>query len=257
MKILLANDDGIFAPGLHALATALSDRGDVNIIAPEREQSAAGHAVTLHKPLRLTRVVLPGLDVEAHASNGTPADCVALGTIDPENLPDVVFAGINSGANLGEEVLYSGTASAAMEGAMYDIPSFALSVVAPDSPPRFDVAARVAVWLLDNFPVNAGTRPCFYNVNVPNVAPGEIEGIDVTRLGHRRYINRMQERTDPRGRTYYWFSGSPLEKDASAGTDIAAVNANRVSISPLHFDLTSHADVAVLAEALDGQNLEL
>ncbi len=257
MKILLANDDGIFAPGLHALATALADRGEVKIIAPEREQSAAGHAVTLHKPLRLTRVTLPGLDVEAYASNGTPADCVALGTIDPDEMPDMVFSGINSGANLGEEVLYSGTASAAMEGAMYEIPAFAISVVAPDSPPRFDVAARVALWLLDHFPVSAQTRPCFYNVNVPNVAPEEIAGIEITRLGHRRYINRMQERTDPRGRTYYWFGGSPLEKDASPGTDIAAVNANKISVAPLHFDLTSHADVPVLTAALNGCDLEI
>lgn len=257
MKILLANDDGIFAPGLHALATALAGRAELKIIAPEREQSAAGHAVTLHKPLRLMPVTLPGLDVEAYASNGTPADCVALGTIDRDDMPDMVFSGINSGANLGEEVLYSGTASAAMEGAMYDLPAFAISVVAPDAPPRFDVAARLATWLVDHFPASATSRACFFNINVPNLPLEEIRGLEITRLGHRRYVNRMKARTDPRGQPYYWFSGEPLESDASPGTDIAAINANKISVAPLHFDLTSHADIPRLTEALDGNLLEL
>ncbi|MGQ9733074.1 MAG: 5'/3'-nucleotidase SurE [Candidatus Zipacnadales bacterium] len=250
MRILLANDDGIFAPGLRALAEALSDCAEVSIIAPEREQSAAGHAVTLHKPLRLTSVQFDGLAVEAYSTNGTPADCVALGTILRDSPPDLVMSGINSGANLAEEVLYSGTAAAAMEGAMYDIPSFALSVVANDRSFCFDSAARFARWLVEYFPRQLTCRACFYNVNVPNLLPEEITGIEVTRLGHRRYVNRIHECTDPRGRPYYWFMGDPLEKDASPGTDIAAVRAGRISISPLHFDLTSHADIGPLAEAL-------
>jgi len=252
MRFLVANDDGIFAPGLRALAEALSTRGQVKVIAPEREQSAAGHAVTLHKPLRLTRITLDGLDVEAYASNGTPADCVALGTLDPDDLPDRVFSGINEGANLGEEVLYSGTASAAMEGAMYDIPSFAISVVTEGRPARFDGAARLVQWLVESFPLEATCRACFFNVNVPNLAPEEIRGIEITRLGHRRYVNRMSRREDPRGRPYYWFAGEPLERDATPGTDLAAVQAGKISISPLHFDLTSHADIDRLQEALRG-----
>jgi len=223
------------------------------VIAPEREQSAAGHAVTLHKPLRLVPVSLSGLDVEAYASNGTPADCVALGTIDPEDLPDMVFSGINEGANLGEEVLYSGTASAAMEGAMYDIPSFALSIATEGRPARFDTAARLVHWLVDCFPRGAACRAGFFNVNVPNLPPEEIAGIEITRLGHRRYVNRLSRREDPRGRPYYWFAGEPLERDARPGTDLAAVQAGRVSISPLHFDLTSHGDIDRLSAAVRGR----
>jgi 5'-nucleotidase len=250
MRILVSNDDGIHAPGLRALAAALAECGAVKIIAPEREQSAAGHAVTLHKPLRMREVTLDGLNVAAYATNGTPADCVALGTIDPDDMPDLVFSGINAGANLAEEILYSGTASAAMEGAMYDVPAFAISVVAFEPEARFDVAAQVARRLAESFPADAGTRACFFNVNVPNVAPDEIEGVEVTRLGHRRYVNRMESRRDPRGRPYFWFTGKPIEKDASPGTDIAAIAADRISITPLHFDLTSHDDIAPLTDAL-------
>jgi 5'-nucleotidase len=250
MRFLLANDDGIFAPGLHALARALAPHGAVKIIAPEREQSAAGHAVTLHKPLRLIPVHLDDLPVEAYASNGTPADCVALGTLDQDSLPDVVFSGINEGANLGEEVLYSGTASAAMEGAMYDLPAFALSVVTDEAPTRFEVAARVAEWVVECFPRAAACRACFFNINVPNLPPDRIRGVEITRLGHRRYVNRIHRREDPRGRPYFWFSGHPLERDAAPGTDIAAVSAGRISITPLHFDLTSHQDIDPLTRAL-------
>jgi 5'-nucleotidase len=250
MRFLLANDDGIFAPGLRALAEALSACGAVKVIAPEREQSAAGHAVTLHKPLRLVPVTLAELDVEAYASNGTPADCVALGTVDPDDLPDMVFSGINEGANLGEEVLYSGTASAAMEGAMYDIPSFALSIMTEGRPARFETAAQVARWLVECFPRAAAGRACLFNVNVPNLPPEEIRGVEITRLGHRRYVNRMSRREDPRGRPYFWFAGEPLERDARPGTDLAAVQAGKVSITPLHFDLTSHTDIDPLSEAI-------
>jgi 5'-nucleotidase len=256
MQFLLANDDGIFAPGLRALAEALATRGRVKIIAPEREKSAAGHAVTLHKPLRLVPVQLDGLDAEAYASNGTPADCVALGTIDPDDLPDMIFTGINEGANLAEEVLYSGTASAAMEGAMYDLPAFAVSIVTEGRPARFDVASRLVQWLVDCFPRQVSCRACFFNVNVPNLPPEAIKGLEITRLGHRRYVNRMKRREDPRGRPYYWFSGEPLEKDASPGTDLAAVRAGKISITPLHFDLTSHADIDPLTQALRDMRCE-
>jgi len=250
MRILISNDDGIHAPGLRALAAALTECGEVTIIAPEREQSAAGHAVTLHKPLRMREISLDGLRAQAYATNGTPADCVALGTIDRDNMPDLVFSGINAGANLAEEILYSGTAAAAMEGAMYDVPSFAFSVVAPASKARFDVAAEVARRIAGSFPRRSATRASFFNINVPNVGIEEIRGVEVTRLGHRRYANRMSQRLDPRGQPYFWFTGEPLEEDASPGTDIAAVANGKISITPLHFDLTSHQDIAPLAEAL-------
>ena len=250
MTILISNDDGIQAPGLRALASAVLDYGEVTIIAPEREQSAAGHAVTLHKPLRMREVTLEGLAVRAFSTNGTPADCIALGTVDRDNLPDLVLSGINAGANLAEEILYSGTASAAMEGALNDVTSFAFSVTASAAEARFDVAAELARRIVSSFPRDAAPRARFFNVNVPNLPPEEIKGVEVTRLGHRCYVNRMEKRLDPRGRPYYWFTGEPVERDCSPGTDIAAVDAGKISITPLHFDLTSHADLAPLVEAL-------
>ncbi len=255
MRILISNDDGIQAPGLRALAAALADCGEVTVIAPEREQSAVGHAVTLHKPLRMREFALEGLAVQAFSTNGTPADCVALGTVDRGNLPDLVFSGINAGANLAEEILYSGTASAAMEGALNDVTSFALSVTAPVSAARFDVAAELARRIATAFPRDAAPRARFFNVNVPNLPPEEIAGIEVTRLGHRCYVNRMEQRTDPRGRPYYWFTGDPVERDCSPGTDIAAIASGRISITPLHFDLTSHDDITPLVEALSSVKL--
>jgi len=250
MKILISNDDGIHAPGLRALAAAVADCGEVTVIAPEREQSAAGHAVTLHKPLRMKEVPLPGLALKAYATNGTPADCIALGTVDRGDLPDLVLSGINAGANLAEEILYSGTASAAMEGALNNITSFALSVTAPASQARFDVAAELARRIVRSFPREAAPRARFFNVNVPSLPPEEIAGIEVTRLGHRCYVNRMEKRLDPRGRPYYWFTGDPVERDSSPGTDIAAIASGKISITPLHFDLTSHDDITPLVEAL-------
>jgi 5'/3'-nucleotidase len=255
MRILITNDDGIHAPGLRALAEAVATCAEVTIIAPEREQSAAGHSVTLHKPLRMREVKLEGLRLSAYSTNGTPADCIALGTVDRGNLPDLVLSGINAGANLAEEILYSGTASAAMEGALNDVTSFALSVTAPAAEARFDAAAAFARRIAEGFPLGAVSRARFFNVNVPNLPPEEIRGVEVTRLGHRCYVNRMEERLDPRGRAYYWFTGEPVERDCSPGTDIAAVASGRISITPLHFDLTSHSDIAPLVEALASAGL--
>jgi 5'-nucleotidase len=175
--------------------------------------------------------------------------------VDPGNLPDVVLSGINAGANLAEETLYSGTASAAMEGALNGVLSFAISVTAPLSEARFDVAAALARRLVESFPAEAAPHARFFNVNVPNLPLEEIAGLEITRLGHRCYVNRMERRLDPRGRPYYWFTGEPQERDSSPGTDIAAVAAGRISLTPLHFDLTSHEDLAPLAEALAGLDL--
>jgi len=249
MRILIANDDGIHAPGLRALALALQDLGELTIIAPEREQSAVGHAVTLHKPLRKRPFVLEGVEAEAYATNGTPADCVALGTVDLGRLPDLVVAGINAGANLGEEVLYSGTASAAMEGALAGVAAFSISVAArpvADFRPAAQFARALAESLRTE-PLPAGT---YLNVNVPDLPPDALQGVEATRLGWRRYVNRMEERVDPRGQPYYWFSGDPEEHDNSQGTDIAAIAAGRISVTPLHFDLTSHSQIGPAAARL-------
>ncbi len=237
MRILVTNDDGIMSPGLVALAAALRDTGEVTVVAPEAQQSAVGHGITLHKPLRLRQTDI-GIGVTAYASNGTPADCVILGSLGELGRPDVVVSGINAGANLGEEVLYSGTVSAALEAALHDIPAIAISVCAYEDV-HLDVARRVAPLVLDALvrsPLAPGT---VLNVNVPNVAADEIRGIALTRLGRRRYQDVVIKRSDPHGRPYYWFSGSPQETDSVPGTDIHAVRHNRISVTLVHFDLTS------------------
>ncbi len=248
MNILVTNDDGLFAPGLRALVEALLPLGTVWVVAPEREQSAAGHAITLHKPLRMDPVQLNGLGVEAYSSNGTPADCVILGCLTAATRPDLVVSGINKGANLGEEVLYSGTVSAAMEAALQGLRAMAVSICSYDTE-DFSAPARAAVLLAG--PVLEAVLPddCFLNVNVPAVPWNELTGVEITHLGRRAYINAVDRREDPRGRPYYWFTGEPRESRSGAGTDIGAVNAGRVSITPVHFDLTSHETGPRLEEA--------
>ncbi len=240
MRILITNDDGIMAPGLIAVVRSLQDLGDITVIAPETQQSAAGHAITLHKPLRLDEVDL-GPGITAYSSNGTPADCVILGILGDLPRPDFVVSGINAGANLGEEVLYSGTVSAALEAALHDIPAVALSVCSYTNP-ILDVAQQVAppiVKALYETPLQPGT---VLNVNIPNVPADEIAGIAVTRLGHRKYADVVVKRADPQGRAYYWFTGTPMEIDCAPGTDIWAVQQNKISLTLVHFDLTSQQE---------------
>jgi 5'-nucleotidase len=239
MRVLLTNDDGVYAAGLRALAHALSEVAEVVVIAPERQQSATGHAITLHKPLRMEPVDLDAA-VQAFASNGTPADCVILGTVSDLPKPDIVVAGINAGANLGEEVLYSGTVSAAMEAALQGLPSVAFSVSA-FADVHYEGAAAFARLLVSRLhaenPLPADT---FLNVNVPNVPGGQLLPARLTRLGRRKYTNVLSRRMDPRGRPYYWFSGSPVESESDEGTDIAAVASGHISVTPIRFDLTGN-----------------
>ncbi len=237
MRILVTNDDGILAPGLEALVRGLSSIADITVVAPEMQKSAVGHGITLHKPLRLDRVDFPGA-VEAYSSNGTPADCVILGSLSNLPKPDFVASGINGGANLGEEVLYSGTVSAAMEAALHDLPSVALSVCSYTDV-MYEAAEKIApviVQALMEHPLPAGS---FLNVNTPNLPIAEIEGVSLTRLGRRRYSEILSKREDPSGRPYYWISGAPEESDSADGTDINAIQHNRISVTPIHFDLTS------------------
>ncbi|MFO8082024.1 MAG: 5'/3'-nucleotidase SurE [Armatimonadota bacterium] len=251
MKILVTNDDGVHAPGLLALARALAPLGEVIVIAPERQQSAAGHGITLHKPLRMTPVDLDAPVAEAFATNGTPADCTILAAADDRPRPDLVVAGINAGANLGEEVLYSGTASAAMEGALQGITSFAVSVTSYENcifEPAAEYAARLARRMLErDLPPDT-----FLNVNVPNVCAEELGPGVLTRLGRRDYINSLDHRVDPRGRSYYWFSGEPSECDCEEGTDIGAIQAGRVSVTPVHFDMNFRGARQQINTLLDG-----
>lgn len=251
MRILVTNDDGIHAPGLLALARALAPLGEVTVIAPERQQSAAGHGITLHKPLRMTPADLDAPVAGAYATNGTPADCTILATADDRPIPDLVVAGINGGANLGEEVLYSGTVSAAMEGALQGIKSFAVSVTAYEEC-IFEPAAEFAAQVARRLANHALPHDTFLNINVPNVCAEDLGPAVLTRLGRREYVNSLDRRVDPRGRSYYWFSGEPSECDCEEGTDIGAIQQGRISVTPIRFDMNFRGAREELESLLDG-----
>ena len=230
--ILVTNDDGIHARGLAVLAEALEPLGEVYVVAPDREQSAVGHALTLHRPLRVDRVAERKFSV-----NGTPSDCVNLAVLGllPEP-PVLVASGVNHGTNLGDDVTYSGTVSAAMEGTLLGVPSMAVSQAEPDTD-GFDVAAPVARAVATRLLVEGLPAKTLLNVNVPR---GEVKGIRLTRLGHRVYREKVIREVDPRGRPYYWIGAGPPEWAEDTGADIAAVHGGFASVTPLHLDLTHH-----------------
>ncbi len=231
--LLLTNDDGAHATGLAALARALGELGDVYVIAPEREQSACGHALTLHRPLRVVEV-----RERWWAVNGTPSDCVNLGVLGflPE-APLLVVSGINHGSNLGDDVTYSGTVSAAMEGTLLGVPSVAVSLVEGGD---FDVAGEVARLVAMRVLVDGLPPKTLLNLNVPG---GDVHGVRVARLGHRVYSDKIVQQTDPRGRTHYWIgAGSPRWEELE-GTDMGAIHEGYAALTPLHLDLTHHRAV--------------
>ncbi len=240
-RILVTNDDGIFAAGIQALATALAAVAEVVVVAPDREQSATGHALTLSRPLRMQR-----LRENWYSVDGTPTDCVNLGVLSvlKDRPPDFVCSGINAGLNLGDDVTYSGTVSATFEGALLGIPSLAFSQEIAEGF-TFDAAARFARQLVETLLGGGEALPSdlLLNVNVP-AAP--LRGVSLTRLGRRVYKQSVVEKLDPRGRKYYWIAGVPLWQ-SDTGTDHAAVSAGLVSITPLHLDLTYYRGLETLA----------
>jgi len=237
MRVLVANDDGIEAAGITALRRVLEDTGwEVFVSAPDRERSAAGHGITVHRPLRVREQVYSEKS-RGWAVDGTPADCVklALEYFLPQP-PDLVIAGINSGPNLGTDVLYSGTVSAAFEGMINGHTAIAVSLAVYRDPDFRPAAA----FLRDFLPRvrEMSLPPCtMLNVNIP---PGEPRGVRITRLGTRRYVNVFHRRTDPRGRVYFWMAGEVEDTDAGPGTDLAVVKDRFVSITPLQCDLTDY-----------------
>lgn len=250
MRILITNDDGIRAPGLRALVEALAPLGDATVVAPEREQSCAGHAITLHKPLRMNPVRIEGVAVHAFSVSGTPADCVVLARFEEEAPPDLLVSGINAGANLGEEVFYSGTVAAAMEGCLQNLRSIAVSVTAYHDC-DFRAAAAFVASLAPACAAMDVPGGMLLNVNVPNVAPEGIEGVRVTRLGRRAYDNVVHKRLDPRGRPYFWFGGEATEVDSGEGTDIGAIQAHCISVTPVRFDVTDYDALAGVGRLLE------
>lgn len=238
-RILVTNDDGIYSEGLRKLAEALKLVGDVTIVAPDREQSAASHALTLNRPLRLLQIKEGEWIVD-----GTPTDCVNLAVLYlmKGNRPDLVCSGINFGPNLGDDVTYSGTISAAFEGSLLGVPSIAFSALVGENF-SFDTCARFA----GDFVAGAldwhDDPHVVLNVNFP---VAELHGVRVTRLGKRKYTEGVIERLDPRGRQYFWIGGEPPVWTRDEGTDISAVEDGFVSITPLHLDLTHHPSIEKL-----------
>lgn len=246
MHLLLSNDDGYQAPGLAALAAALTPLAEVTVVAPDRDRSGASNSLTLDNPIRARRA-----DNGSYRVDGTPTDCVHLaitGLMDRE--PDMVISGINAGANLGDDVLYSGTVAAAMEGRFLGLPAVAVSL-AGQTQTHFDSAARAAVALfhrLREAPLAADT---ILNVNVPDLPWERIDGFRATRLGHRHKSEPVIRASDPRGRPIYWVGPAGAEQDAGPGTDFHAIRSGLVSVTPLQVDLTRHATLPRLGDWLD------
>jgi len=238
-NILVSNDDGIHAPGLAALAAALEKVGEVYVVAPDRERSAVGHALTLHRPLRVESV-----GPRRFAVNGTPTDCVNLAILGILPVrPDVVVAGINNGSNLGDDVTYSGTVSAAMEGTLLGVPALAVSLIDAADGADYGPAARAAVELTRLLLRDRETGVTLLNANVPRGRP---KGLKLTRLGRRVYSEKVTEQRDPRGKVYYWIGAGPPAWEAGEDSDFAAVHAGYVSVTPLHLDLTSYDGLRAL-----------
>ena len=233
MRILLSNDDGYFAPGLAALAESLAALGEITVVAPERDRSGASNSLTLDRPLMLSRAPNGFLYV-----NGTPTDCVHMavtGILDFE--PDVVVSGINSGANMGDDTLYSGTVAAATEGYLLGIPAIAVSLVGREFK-HFATAGKVARDLVQRLRRAPFGAPVLLNVNVPDVPYESITGIEVTRLGRRHKAQAVVKGKNPRGETVYWVGPAGEAREAGPGTDFNALERRAVSVTPLQMDLT-------------------
>ena len=245
--ILITNDDGIDSDALPPLSDALSKLGDVDVIVPERNWSGASHSITLFRPLRVRATKLRNGHA-AFMTDGSPTDCVRLAVLGfLRHRPDIVVSGINRGANMGDDITYSGTVAAAMEGLLSNIPSIAISIGAFGADIDFGPAASFAALLARNI-LDRGLAPdTLLNVNVPALPRAQIAGVEVTRLGKRSYRDQLVERLDPYGNPYYWVGGPAVSEEAEAGTDVAAMLAGRISVTPIALDLTNHALLEELA----------
>jgi 5'-nucleotidase len=241
MRILLTNDDGIHAPGLHAAWRALNEAGhEVFVCVPDRPRSACSHQITMHKPLRANRVET--VDGLAHTSNGTPADCVPLALLQlmPQAdivPPDLVISGINLGPNLGDDVHYSGTVAGAMEGIFNGVPAFSISL-AGWTEAQWEGAANFCAEFAGKMAALQLPRDTFVNINVPNLSPADIKGVRVTTQGSRRYKGDISRHEAPHIGAYYWRGGEVVDRSETDDTDILAIGDGFISVTPLHVDLT-------------------
>jgi 5'-nucleotidase len=240
MRILLTNDDGIHAPGIQALVNELNTIAEIYIIAPDRERSGTGHSITVFDPIKTVNAKIPGTK-KGWIVGGTPVDCVklALNRLIDEKI-DLVVSGINHGSNLGTDVLYSGTVSAAAEGVIMGCPSIAISLDTYREDADFSFSAGLARRVISAVMPEGIEKTTLLNINVPFLPDDEINGIQITKLGLRNYDNLFEERQDPRGNTYYWLGGGVLMEEQHVDSDVYAVENGYVSITPIHLDLTDY-----------------
>lgn len=243
MRILISNDDGVYAPGIEFLAEAMRELADIDVVAPDRNRSGASNSLTLDNPLRVKTIENGFISVE-----GTPTDCVhlALTGLLPEK-PDIVVAGINAGANLGDDVLYSGTVAAATEGRFLGLPSIAFSLVGSELR-HYETAAHVAKLIIQQIKHAALPPQTILNVNIPDIPLHVLQGFEVTRAGTRHCAEPTVKSIDPRGKEIFWVGLPGLEQDAGPGSDFYAINQGKVSITPLKIDLTHHHAMPQLAD---------
>ena len=242
MKILISNDDGILSNGIRALIESLSPYHEIYVVAPDRERSAAGHSLTLHSPLRVEELDPKYGAKRCWMTTGTPGDCVklAINAILAENeKPDIVISGINHGPNLGADILYSGTVSCAMEGAIMGYPSIATSLASlRNEYEDFKFASEFIgelLFRLDKYKIPPKT---ILNINIPGLEKEDIAGIAITKMGNRIFTDNYEKRIDPRGKVYYWMAGKLITEPESASTDIAAIRNNKISITPITYEMT-------------------
>ena len=244
-NILVTNDDGIHAPGLQVAFEASQKLGNVVIIAPEHDNSAASHSLTMNRPLRVRQI-----ERNIFTINGTPTDCVTIGIGKIlQKKPDLVISGINPGPNLGDDVSYSGTVSAAIEATMLGVPSVAVSLAAESEPYHYDTAVKFIVKLAGIILEEGLPKDTLLNVNIPNTTPERIRGVAFTRRGRRLYEDAIKETYDPWGRRHYWIGGGTPSFDAGEDTDSAAIRVNKISITPMHLDPTNYEALKLLKES--------
>lgn len=249
-KILISNDDGVYAQGLMALANAMLQLGDITVIAPDRNRSGASNSLTLQNPLRIKHLENGYISVE-----GTPTDCVHLALTSDliTSMPDIVVSGINAGANLGDDVFYSGTVAAAMEGCFLGLPAIAFSLAGHEQQfTHYATAAEVAKQVIQRIETTPLPAKTMLNVNIPDIPLNELKGYMITRLGSRHHAEHTFADKDPRGHTIYWIGPAGPEADAGIGTDFYAINNNYVSITPLQLDLTHYAVFEQLSSWVKG-----
>lgn len=240
MKILITNDDGIHAQGIQTLAQELSKIADLYLAAPDRERSGTGHSITVFDPIKVVKTTFPGIN-QAWIVSGTPVDCVkiAIARLIEEKI-DLVISGINHGSNLGSDVLYSGTVSAAAEAIIMGCPSLAISLNSDQRESDFGFAAQLTRQLVTAL-MYWGIEPkTLVNINIPAVERSQIKGIKICKLGLRNYDNLFEERQDPRGNTYYWLGGGLLQEEQDQDSDVYAVEHGYVSVTPINLDLTNY-----------------